>query len=193
MAVIIATGEGERSILVVAAAARRLNPGLLASHQVNKGSNVIYPPRRGRAARRERKLLLCLLIGVALVSGCKRVSQRDRDDELLTHFALRGAASHESLMVALRQEVLRHAPLGSRSAAVVAYLDSLGFPDAASGPTRRRTFSEPGAVVIEARLEHHPHHWYDIAPCNYTHEVQFALDADNRLEDVRIAESGSCM
>jgi len=134
-----------------------------------------------------------LLIAVSLVSGCKRLSQRDRDDELLTHFGLRGAASHDSSMVALRQEVLRHTPLGSGSAAVVAYLDSLGFPDAPSGSTRRRTFSEPGAVVIEARLEHHPHHWYDIAPCNYTHDVQFALDAGNRLTDVRIAESGSCM
>jgi len=119
--------------------------------------------------------MLYVLFGLSLLSGCTLLSQRDRDEELLTHFGVRAAASHDSSMLALREEVLRHTPLRSPREVVAAYLDSLGFPDAPSGSTRRRTFAEPGAVVIEARLEHHPHRWYDIAPCNYTHEVQFAM------------------
>lgn len=154
---------------------------------------MIHLPSRSRPARSDRKAMLYLLISFSLVSGCQRLSQRDRDNELLMHFGLRAAASHDSSMPALRAEVLRHTPLGSPSAVVMAYLDSLRFPDAPSGSTRRRIVAEPGAVVVEARLEHHPHRWYDLAPCNYTHEVQFALDADNRLKDVRIVESGSCI
>jgi hypothetical protein len=136
---------------------------------------------------------LYLSIALSLVSGCKRPSERDRDEALLAHFGLRVAASHDSSMSALRSEVLRHTPLGSRTMVVTAYLDSLGFPESPSGSARRRTFAEPGAVVIEARLEHRPHHWYDLAPCNYTHEVQFAMGAEDRLRDVRSAESGSCL
>ena len=155
---------------------------------------MIHLASCGRAARKQRNVTLCLLIiSFSLLSGCQRLSQRDREGELLTHFALRAATSHDSSMSALREEVLRHSPLGSSTVTVTTYLDSLGFPDTPSGSARRRTFAEPGAVVIEARLEHSPHHWYDLAPCNYTHEVQFALGADNRLKDVRILESGSCM
>lgn len=146
-----------------------------------------------QATHEKRRVMLCTVAGVLLLSSCTQLSQRDRDRELLSRFGVHSAASRDSSMLALREEVLRHAPLGSARAVVNAYLDSLGFPDAPSGATRRRTYAEAGAVVIGARLEHHPHHWYDFAPCNYTHEVQFSMDAANRLKDVRIVESGSCM
>lgn len=150
-------------------------------------------PSRGRAARNETKVRLYLLLALSLVSSCKRLSERDRDEALLTHFGLRAAGSHDSSMSALQREVLRHTPLGSRTVVVTAYLDSIGFPDAPSGAARRRNFAEPGAVVIEARLEHRAHRWYDLDPCNYTHEVQFAMDAGDRLRNVRSVESGSCL
>lgn len=150
-------------------------------------------PGRVRAILRRQLWWLCALVALSTSGGCARLSLRDRDQELLSRFGLNAPASHDSSMVVLRAELLRHVPLGSTARSVETYLDSLGFVEAPNGLRRRRTMVDGGAVIIEARLEHHSHHWYDVGPCNYTHEIRFALDAASHVQSLGIDESGSCV
>jgi hypothetical protein len=128
-----------------------------------------------------------------ILAACSRTSRQDRDAELLEVFGLQPGKSHDSSMAALRSELLRHVPVGASAEMANAYFDSLGFRDSPTGVTRRRTYARPGSVIIEARLEHHPHRWYDVGTCNYTHEIAFVLDTTSRVKLLTIDESGSCL
>lgn len=63
-----------------------------------------------QATHEKRRVKLCAVAGVLLLSSCTQLSQRDRDRELLSRFGVHSAVSRDSSMLAVGKKCcnMRH-------------------------------------------------------------------------------------